>query len=548
MAKKSRSKPSYVTNCAVDERYYCSLPLVAASLGGAAEGFAKAADPVAQAAQSVSQAAQQLVHALEMEMPSLQARTYRDLVVRAAAASAAGTLGKGGMLSTLANMRGVSLHPQNPREAVSDLDAYAKDSARLSQTLKILERVAQAQEKALIFVEDLAMQDRLAGLIRQRFSLPSAPMRINGSVAGHKRQAIVETFQSNHGKFDVMLLSPRAGGVGLTITAANHVIHLSRWWNPAVEDQATDRVFRIGQSREVHVYLPMAVHPDPDLAPSSFDLRLNALIERKRKLTRDLFLPPDASDGELGDLFREVSLERDIQESENLAVQDGAAPQANECDRSRTSDVPDDDVLGTKTSGVENMADRSSEPNSHSTHVTEPAGRRKLVLPKPLVDARVRVWRLSPGQTRPTAEILSLFSGRHIAQVTIRDPYALANHSNRQAQIDFLLDLKASASAIESVLIEYAPDASSDSDDFSNRREFGSGFTAAFFNAAPKFVLSRRNKRSRDDDFHDRFLDIDVRHSGGTIKRHELTIGRGIEALYNERRQCTVTYVPPGTD
>src|SRR5690606_34993763 len=105
-----------------------------------------------------------------------------------------------------------------------------------------------------------------------------------------------------------MILSPKAGGVGLTLTAANHVIHLSRWWNPAVEDQATDRVFRIGQTRDVHVHLPMAVHPDPAIREASFDLRLNALIERKRKLTRDLFLPPDASEGELSDLYREVSL------------------------------------------------------------------------------------------------------------------------------------------------------------------------------------------------------------------------------------------------
>lgn len=130
------------------------------------------------------------------------------------------------------------------------------------------------------------------------------------------RQGLVEKFQSNLDTFDVMILSPRAGGVGLTLTAANHVVHLSRWWNPAVEDQATDRVFRIGQTRDVHVYLPMAVHPDPDLGPSSFDLRLNALIERKRKLTRDLFFPPDASDGDLSDLFREVSLETSVDPSE----------------------------------------------------------------------------------------------------------------------------------------------------------------------------------------------------------------------------------------
>jgi len=145
-------------------------------------------------------------------------------------------------------------------------------------------------------------------MIQARFKLARLPMRINGSVPGPKRQEMVNAFQAAPGVFDVMILSPKAGGVGLTLTEANHVIHLSRWWNPAVEDQATDRVFRIGQRRDVHVHLPMAVHPDPAIRDSSFDLRLNALIDRKRQLTRDLFLPPDASEGELADLFRQVSL------------------------------------------------------------------------------------------------------------------------------------------------------------------------------------------------------------------------------------------------
>jgi HJR/Mrr/RecB family endonuclease len=87
-----------------------------------------------------------------------------------------------------------------------------------------------------------------------------------------------------------MLLSPRAGGVGLTLTTANHVIHLSRWWNPAVEDQCTDRVYRIGQDQTVHVYYPMAVHPL--YAESSFDDLLNSLLERKRKLSTRMLIPP----------------------------------------------------------------------------------------------------------------------------------------------------------------------------------------------------------------------------------------------------------------
>ena len=87
-----------------------------------------------------------------------------------------------------------------------------------------------------------------------------------------------------------MLLSPRAGGVGLTLTSANHVIHLSRWWNPAVEDQCTDRVYRIGQDHTVHVYYPMAVHPL--YGDSSFDDLLNTLLERKRKLSNRMLIPP----------------------------------------------------------------------------------------------------------------------------------------------------------------------------------------------------------------------------------------------------------------
>ena len=93
--------------------------------------------------------------------------------------------------------------------------------------------------------------------------------------------------------------------MGLTLTAANHVIHLSRWWNPAVEDQCTDRVYRIGQHKRVHVYYPQAVHPDGQLSATSFDLKLQALLEKKRALSREFLVPPvDEGDAEL--LFRDV--------------------------------------------------------------------------------------------------------------------------------------------------------------------------------------------------------------------------------------------------
>src|SRR5205807_3172615 len=119
--------------------------------------------------------------------------------------------------------------------------------------------------------------------------LPKLPMQISGEVTGEKRQKAVDEFQANTSGFDVMILSPKAGGVGLTLTSANHVIHLSRWWNPAVEDQCTDRVYRIGQGRNVNVYYPMAVHPL--YGDSSFDELLDALLTRKRALSARMLLP-----------------------------------------------------------------------------------------------------------------------------------------------------------------------------------------------------------------------------------------------------------------
>ena len=101
-----------------------------------------------------------------------------------------------------------------------------------------------------------------------------------------------------------MVLSPRAGGVGLTLTAANHVIHLSRWWNPAVEDQCTDRTYRIGQENAVPVYLPRALHPE--FGEHSFDCRLHALLERKRQLSREFLRPTAMTQDDVEALFRET--------------------------------------------------------------------------------------------------------------------------------------------------------------------------------------------------------------------------------------------------
>jgi SNF2 family DNA or RNA helicase len=128
-------------------------------------------------------------------------------------------------------------------------------------------------------------------------------MMINGTVAGRSRQARVDRFQTAVNGFDVMILSQRAGGVGLTLTRANHVIHLSRWWNPAVEDQCNGRTLRIGQTRPVTVHIPLATFSQ---SGHSFDQNLHALLDRKRRLMHEALLPPEASEAEREELLEQT--------------------------------------------------------------------------------------------------------------------------------------------------------------------------------------------------------------------------------------------------
>lgn len=207
---------------------------------------------------------------------------------------------RGAVLSALSTLRRISLHP-DPESTDTDAD-FIGASARLVLLFRTLDDISNRQEKALIFLDDRAMQARLAGLIQRRYRLPASPMIINGTVPGAARQARVNRFQSAASGFDVMLLSPRAGGVGLTLTAANHAIHLERWWNPAVEDQCTARVLRIGQSRPVTVHVLQSTCP----GRRSFDQNLHALLQRKRELVRDTLGSGEVSDEESMELLRET--------------------------------------------------------------------------------------------------------------------------------------------------------------------------------------------------------------------------------------------------
>ncbi len=228
-------------------------------------------------------------------MPDAQAIAYKDIIKRERE-----TTGKQ-ILRVLNEMRNSSLHPYLKRNE-SD-DDYINDSARLRAVFEILDRVYGQNEKALLFVESREMQQILCEIIQRKYRLGSPPLIINGKISGEKRKARVDAFQNRSG-FGVMILSPKAGGVGLNITAASHVVHVSRWWNPATEDQCNDRVYRIGQKKDVTIHVPLAIHPE--YGDYSYDLKLHDLLEKKRSLSRTMLEPPTFTSEESRYLFQET--------------------------------------------------------------------------------------------------------------------------------------------------------------------------------------------------------------------------------------------------
>lgn len=220
--------------------------------------------------------------------------------------------GPGAALRMLHHIRSVSVHPGF--QGLNEGD-FIGTSARLQAVFDILRRIRARGERALVFIEHLKIQHRFAETARREFGLSRIDI-INGETPIPKRQAIVDRFQKHldrDGGFDLLILGPRAAGTGLTLTAATHVIHLSRWWNPAVEEQCNDRVHRLGQTRPVTVHVPLAIHPS--YGAQSFDLVLQSLMSRKRRLAQATLWP-------MGDQRGDVAALQDLLEKEAAATTD----------------------------------------------------------------------------------------------------------------------------------------------------------------------------------------------------------------------------------
>jgi superfamily II DNA or RNA helicase/HJR/Mrr/RecB family endonuclease len=184
--------------------------------------------------------------------------------------------------------------PPAPEKAI-------KDCPKLAETLAQIRNIRLRGEKVLLFARSLNMQDLLKRAIEFEFGIDvdilNGQVARRGSTKGLKttRKDILARFKNVKG-FNAIVLSPDVAGVGLTLTEANHVIHYGRWWNPAKEAQATDRVYRIGQTKDVHVYYLIAT--DPKGLFDTFDQKLDAVIERRRELASE-FLAPMPSEEEL---------------------------------------------------------------------------------------------------------------------------------------------------------------------------------------------------------------------------------------------------------
>lgn len=179
------------------------------------------------------------------------------------------------------------------------------EGPKLRAIIERLRAIRRQGEKAIIFCRYIAPQQLLKRVLHDELGI--SVNILNGSIARSSgsrqptatakltRERIVEDFRSAPG-FQVIILSPEVAGVGLTLTEANHVFHFGRWWNPAVEAQANDRVYRIGQKRPVTVYLPVSYDPAGRIA-KTFDECLHDLLEKRSVLARD-FLAPMPDEGQ----------------------------------------------------------------------------------------------------------------------------------------------------------------------------------------------------------------------------------------------------------
>jgi SNF2 family DNA or RNA helicase len=209
---------------------------------------------------------------------------------------------RGRILALLTHLKQICNHPSH---FLKQAGPYKGRSGKLERLTDMLEEAIASGDRTLVFTQFKEMGDRLQVHLNDVFGFE--PPFLHGGTPREQRDEMVRAFQEDASAPPIMLLSLKAGGIGLNLTAATHVFHFDRWWNPAVEDQATDRTYRIGQTRNVLVHKLIAI--------GTLEEKIDSILESKRDLA-DLVV--GAGEGwltELDDesLRRLVALDADME-------------------------------------------------------------------------------------------------------------------------------------------------------------------------------------------------------------------------------------------
>ena len=257
------------------------------------------------------------------EMPSEQYNIYQNELANIEQLKG-NNEGTNPVLQGIFNLRSISDHPYLKHYQVENFgsDELIKVSAKLKKVISILTEIREAGEKVILFTENKSMQRVLKRIVIEQFSV--TPSIINGetptSIAKTKksklsRQQEIDKYQNKEG-FNVIIMSPVAAGFGLNITEANHVIHYTRHWNPAKEQQATDRAYRIGQKKPVKVYYPLAVAPNNEI--KTFDIVLDELLSRKSHLATSTLYPTEQIEINKEDFVKSISIDSSTKTSVSI--------------------------------------------------------------------------------------------------------------------------------------------------------------------------------------------------------------------------------------
>lgn len=228
-----------------------------------------------------------------------QVLLYKKMVegIKITIAETEGIQRKGIILSSLIKFKQLCNHPD---QFLGTGEFEEKESGKFLRLREICETIYEKREKVLIFTQFKEITEPLHDFLENIFKRKG--LVLHGSVAVSKRKKLIEQFQSRDYQAPFMVLSLKAGGVGLNLTEANHVIHFDRWWNPAVENQATDRAFRIGQKKNVIVH--------KFLTKGTVEEKIDMMLEEKSRLSEDVISSAgnawmtEMKNDELIDLFR----------------------------------------------------------------------------------------------------------------------------------------------------------------------------------------------------------------------------------------------------